>query len=197
MPAADLVPQYHRVRPVKVRSGVALVAAIAGVAVLVACSTGDGPRAADSSPSVVSIDNPWDAVVSCLEDAGYPGFVADGSGITAPPGSSDDEAQFQLLLAAESLCADEAGFYSGPIPSDELPRLYALELDEIACLEALGYDAPPTPSLQTFVDNYSSGEPWEAAFTVYNALPRSEQTEDVLDRINTQCPPPASRFVRE
>lgn len=115
----------------------------------------------------------------------------------SPRRSAAAKEQFKLLLAAESQCADEAGFYSGPIPDAELPRLYALELEEIECLQGLGYETPEPPSLQTYIDNYSSGTPWEAAFELYFSLPSTEQTEDALNRINTECPPPASRFTRE
>lgn len=173
-----------------------LVAVAACVIVLTGCTRSE-TKDAVTDPPTAEVDNPWTQVVTCLEDAGYPGFVANSDGITAPPGSSDDEEQFKLLLAAESQCADEAGFYSGPIPDDELPRLYALELEEIECLHGLGYETPEPPSLQTFIDDYSSGTPWEAAFELYFSLPLSEQTEDALNRINTECPPPASRFTRD
>lgn len=172
-----------------------ILVALLSVAALSGCapdaSAGDGER-----PNSVS-DNPWEEVVTCLEEAGFPGFVADNGGITAPPGSSDDEEQFQLLLKAESLCATQAGFYEGPIPSEELPRLYELELDEIDCLEAMGFEPPEPPSLQTYIDNYSSGQPWEAAFELFYSLPVAEQTEDLYNRINAECPPPASSFTRD
>jgi hypothetical protein len=172
-----------------------ILVALLSVAVLAGCAP-DASTGAGERPDSFT-DNPWDDVVTCLEEAGYPGFIADSGGITAPPGSSDDEEQFKLLLAAEAQCADEAGFYSGPIPDDELPRLYALELEEIECLQGLGYETPEPPSLQTYIDDYSSGTPWEAAFELYFSLPLSDQTEDALNHINTVCPPPASRFTRE
>jgi hypothetical protein len=175
---------------------VRLLGAATVLSLLAGCAPVDTPVAGEGLGP--QSENPWTAVAACLENAGYPGFVVDDSGLVAPPGVSDDEEQFKLLLEAEAVCADEAGFYSGPFPTEELPRLYALELEEIDCLKNMGYEAAePPPSRQTFIDNYSQGTPWEAFTEVYSSLPPSKQTDELYAKLEGQCPPPASRFVKD
>jgi len=174
--------------PKPARGSLAALTALAFL--LVGCS-------ADSHtpPPAPAHQNPLEEVVSCLDDAGYPGFVIENGGVRSPSDISED--QFGPMQEAVVACQKQAGFYLDGIPAEELPRLYDLELVEQDCLRDLGYDSPPPPSVQTFIDEYGTEDAWEAFGAVFYGLPDSEQTEELYNSLQRECPRPSDTFTAE
>jgi len=167
------------------------------LAIVVACATLLTSCAATTVDSAATprADNPLDAVVACLDEAGFPGFTVENGGVRAP--NNIGEEQFDPMRAAVYECQQQAGFYTEGIPDSELPRLYALELIELECLEDLGYTAPEPPSEQTYVDEYGTSASWEAFNDVFDSLPPKEQTQELFLELQAKCPPPAFTFVQQ
>ncbi|AWB88982.1 hypothetical protein C2138_04995 [Salinibacterium hongtaonis] len=125
------------------------------------------------------------AVVDCLEEAGYPGWRADDfGGIESPelPGE-----QFDLQREQRDLCIKQVGGnFSGTVEFDQakIQRVYLLEVEAVSCLREQGYTVPEPPSEQSYIDGWGKEDSWHS-WTVI-----SDQIGSNVSELSEICPDP-------
>lgn len=134
-----------------------------------------------------SLQDNDEKVVACLEDAGWPGFIAVwGGGIEYP---LLDEDQMDVARAALKECAAEVNGDTPAPTSAQIETQYNLELAALECLKELDYEpVSKAPSLQRYIETYGTGDHWAAYLTVVDQI--GGQGE--FQKAATACPDPGS-----
>ena len=158
------------------------------------CATGNSPTApstATSSPSAASQVSARDrdyqqALLACLQDAGWDVEIDTDGGIYVPGGIPN--AQFSDYLEAAATCEEHLNAsipQLADLSSGQWSQLYGLEVATAECLRAAGIDVPAAPSEQSFIERYQGSDPW----TSYGFVGAVD--ESTWARLNSSCPQPA------
>ena len=152
---------------------------------LIAVALGGCTTAAPTAPPTTSLgDHNTEAVeqlVACLHDAGW---EVDYDESSASFEVNIPEEQYDAYSAARDECNESvAGLYdTTPLTEEQLSEIYEYEKWTAECLRAEGIDVLEIPSEETFIERYTTGDPWLAYGYV------GQVNEDRWNELLSICP---------
>lgn len=158
---------------------------------LAGCATGapDGimttERESLGESDVGSLRATSDAVVRCLDDAGWKASVDATGMVVSEPFDVSKEAEYESAFdKCVNLVAPRVD--ATTTPDEWIPQIYEEEMDTAECLRGLGVEVPPAPPFEEFAARYFGEQAWYG----YNYV--GEVSEDRWVELNRVCPQPGS-----
>lgn len=129
-------------------------------------------------------------VLACMEENGWPVAVSGKESFSVV---GETEEQRPLVAEVYRTCSESTG-WSGPTDVDPraLAQLYSYELATRDCLSGLGLPVDTPPSKETFIEQFTTSDRWDAYSGFIDDFAELEEQGKApsWDEVTTACPPP-------